>query len=241
MNQHKKPALSILGCGWTGKALAEAARTQYKIACLSHDIAANDQAGYYNCDTLIVAIPPRENYLEVLERTYGLLDAKTQVIFLSSVSWYEGKAPIVEAEVLTRRLRPDAAIFRLGGLMGYDRIAGKYTAGKTLPHDTMSRYIHRDDVVGIILAMIVQNTRSVTWDAVAPIQHPKSEIFAVNARRFGFETTQFKTTQAEKKHLTSDALIEALDYRFKFPDVMKFWQGVASQAFPLVIPDNTVS
>jgi nucleoside-diphosphate-sugar epimerase len=103
--------------------------------------------------------------------------------------------------------------------MGYDRIAGRYTAGQTLPHDTISRYIHRDDAVGIIAAMIAQGTRTLTWNALAPIQHPKSRIFEQNAKRFGFEPTRFESTKlAERPDIDADALIEALGYRFVYPD-----------------------
>ncbi len=215
--------LSILGCGWTGRALAEAAKERYTVHCLGRDLATDKAAGHYACDTLIVAIPPRGDSLQAMEHTYARIHKNTQVILLSSVSWYEGKRPVVEAEALTRRLQPDAAILRLGGLMGYDRIAGKYTAGKTLPSDTMSCYIHRDDVVGIILAMMGQNIRDITWDAIAPVQRMKSEIFARNAERFGFAPTRFETIQEKKKQLTPDALIEGLVYEFRYPDVMGFW------------------
>jgi len=214
--------LSILGCGWTGRALAEAAKERYTVHCLGRNIAANEAAGYYDCGTLIVAIPPRSDSLQAMEHAYTRIPESTQVILLSSISAHEGNAAVLAAEELTRRLRPDAAILRLGGLMGYDRIAGKYTAGRTLA-DGMSRYIHRDDVVGILLAMIGQEIRNVTWDAIAPVQRMKSEIFAHNAEQFGFAPTRFETMQEEKKPLSPDALIEGLGYGFRYPDVMGFW------------------
>ena len=91
--------VSILGCGWTGKALAESLEAHsYKINCLSRDIKANVEAHMYACDTLVIAIPPRDNYINVLGETLTKIDVTTQVILLSSISFYDGKALVVEAE-----------------------------------------------------------------------------------------------------------------------------------------------
>ena len=217
-------AISILGCGWTGKALQQHLEAQgYTVQCLSRDIEANQAQGYYTCDTLVIAIPPRGEYLAVLDETLGRLEMGTQVVLLSSVSYYDGKALVVEGEDLVRRLWLDAVVLRLGGLMGVDRIAGKYTAGKTLPHDSMSNYVYREDVVGVIAAVIVQEVRAEVLDVVAPVQHPKSEIFAANAERFGFWQTVFDSLECRGKEISSRRLEERLGYTFHYPDVDDFW------------------
>jgi nucleoside-diphosphate-sugar epimerase len=216
--------VSILGCGWLGGALSRTLAPSYDVRCLGRDLHADAYAGGYACDTLVIGIPPREGHLKTIRIALDLIDPTTQVILLSSTAFYEDKPAIVHAEERLRSLRPDGVILRLGGLMGYDRIAGRYTAGTTLPYDTMSRYIHRDDAVGIIAKIIEHDIRSVTWDALAPIQHPKSALFAHNARRFGFEPTRFeKHTLEERIPVNPHALIEALEYRFVYPDVMGFW------------------
>jgi len=217
--------ISILGCGWTGKALQSHLEEQgYQAHCLSKDIISNTVAGYYSCDTLVIAIPPRGKYLEVLEETLDLVPVETQVILLSSVSFYDGKELVIEGEMLVGRLREDAVVLRLGGLMGFDRIAGKYTAGKTLPYDSMSNYVHRDDVLGVITAVIVQELKAEILDLVAPVQHLKSEIFAVNAERFGFAQTVFDSLECRGKVILSKRLEERLDYLFLYPNVTDFWK-----------------
>ena len=155
---------------------------RYEVFCLSKDIKANDKAQKYDCDTLVIAIPPRDNYLEVLEETLSQVDLKTQVILLSSISFYDGKALVIESESLVYKSHPEVNILRLGGLMGYDRIAGKYTAGKVLTSDSRTNYIHRDDVLGIIESIIEQNARSEIFDVVAPKQSTKKMIFAQNLK-----------------------------------------------------------
>lgn len=183
--------VSILGCGWVGKALKEVLTTQYTVHCLSRDIEANSKAHLYTCDVLLIAIPPRENYLEVLHQTLEHINSQTQVILLSSTSFYDGKPLVVEAESLVQHQHEKTVILRLGGLMGYDRIAGKYTAGKVLTSDSRTNYVHRDDVVGIIQRIIEQNIAAEVFDVVAPLQSSKKEIFIQNAKRFGFEKQNF--------------------------------------------------
>jgi len=161
--------VSILGCGWVGKALQVS--LPHDVHCLSRDRVANKKANLYRCDVLIIAIPPRDNYLEVLEETLMCIEKNTQIILLSSISFYDGKALVVEAETLLQSLDEAVTILRLGGLMGYDRIAGKYTAGKVLTSDNRTNYVHRDDVVGIIECIISQYVRGEVFDVVAPIGH----------------------------------------------------------------------
>jgi len=216
--------ISILGCGWVGKALWSHLEAQgHAVQCLSRDMDANREQGGYDCGVLVIAIPPRGEYLAVLEKTLGLLEAGTQVLLLSSVSYYDGKTLVVKGEDLVRKLWVDAVVLRLGGLMGVDRIAGKYTAGKRLPYDSMSHYVHREDVVGVIAEVIMQEVRAEVLDVVAPVQHPKSEIFAANAERFGFEKTVFDSLEYRGKEISSRGLEERLKYRFLYPDVNDFW------------------
>jgi len=215
--------ISILGCGWVGKVLKETLDNEYEVACLSRDIAYNHQAKMYACDMLVIAIPPRKNYLEVLRETLKKVSEDTQVIFLSSISFYDGKKLVVEAEELVRSMHNGIVILRLGGLMGYDRIAGKYTAGRSMASDSRTNYVHRDDVVGIISDMIKKKVRGEICDVVAPIQSSKKEIFDQNAKRFGFEQTTFIGTDNEAKRLNPSKLIRILDYQFMQEDVRKFW------------------
>ena len=75
-----KKIISILGCGWIGKALKEELE-DYKVHCLRRDMEENQKLNKYSCDVMVIAIPPRENYLEVLTQSIEQIEISTQVIF----------------------------------------------------------------------------------------------------------------------------------------------------------------
>jgi len=124
-----------------------------------------------------------------------------------------------------QRLVEDVVILRLGGLMGYDRIAGKYTQGKVLTSDSSTNYVHRDDVIGIIESIIEQNMRAEVFDVVAPKQSRKKVIFTQNAKKFGFRETEFLNAEVNGKVLKPIKLSKVLTYRFKKEDVHHFWDN----------------
>ena len=217
--------VSILGCGWVGEALKEALKPIYKIHCLSRNMQENKKANKYACNTLVIAIPPRENYLEVLRQTIQEITPTTQVIFLSSTSFYDGKELVVQGETLIKNLHSNVLILRLSGLMGYKRIAGRYSAGQTKPHDARVNYVHRDDVVAIIKLCIEREETSNIFDVTAP-NHPKqSEVFSQNAKKFGWENTYFESDEVLGKLVSSEKLIAHFNYQFLYPNPLEFWEN----------------
>ncbi|HIP27919.1 MAG TPA: hypothetical protein EYG82_01945 [Sulfurovum sp.] len=81
----------------------------YEIHYLSKDIETNINPKRYMCDVLVLAIAPRGEYLE----------KSTQTILLSSISFYDGKPLMIEAEAFVQSLNEHTVVLRLGGLMGY--------------------------------------------------------------------------------------------------------------------------
>jgi nucleoside-diphosphate-sugar epimerase len=225
MNKIKK--VSMLGCGWVGNALKASLESKDNIVqCLLRDTKLNRLTHFYDVDVLVIAIPPStQEYLDVLEESVYYLKKEnhTQVIFLSSISFYDGKQSVIEAEKLMQQLLDDVVILRLGGLMGYDRVAGKYTAGKVLTSDARTNYVHRDDVVGIIESIIFQDVREEVFDVVSPLQSSKKEIFMLNAKKFGFKPTEFLNGDKIGKVLSPNKLIDTINYNFTKPDVREFW------------------
>ncbi len=216
--------VSILGCGWIGATFAETIDTsKYEVHCLSRNTEENIEEDRYSCDSLVIAIPPRDNYLEVLTQTLKKTHPDTQIILLSSISFYDGKPLVIEAEALVQSLYEEVVILRLGGLMGYDRIAGKYTAGKVLTSDARTNYVHRDDVINILNNIISQNIRDEVFDVVAPVQCMKKEIFSQNAKRFDFDETEFLAGDMQGKVLSPGKMCEVLSYVFIKEDVRNFW------------------
>ncbi len=222
----KHKSVSILGCGWLGAALAEYLSDRYNVQCLSRDIEADAALGKYVCDVLVIGIPPKGDHLKSIKQALTNLQRDTQIIHLSSVSYYKNKKEVIAAEELVLSLRDDAVVLRLGGLMGYDRIAGRWSAGKRWPVDEVANYIHRDDVIRVIDLLIHQNTRGKIYDLTAPISHHKSQIFAANSKKFGFEKTIFESDKIEGKHYSPDRFIDDSGYKFVHPDMLEFWDDI---------------
>jgi nucleoside-diphosphate-sugar epimerase len=195
---------------------------------------------FYNVDVMLIAIPPHAEYLETLTKLLSFLASSTQFILLSSTSVYsqkEGRVReedtlninkptlMLQAERLLASLRPDMVILRLGGLMGYERIAGKYTAGKTKAHDAPVNYIHRDDVVAIVKLCIERDIRAEVFNVVAPLHPKQSEVYALNAKQFGWENTYFESDEFLGKVVSSEKLVAYFNYQFLKENPLDFWKG----------------
>ena len=220
--------ISIVGCGWVGKALKEILQEEYQVNCSVR--GKLDEKSFYHVETMIIAIPPRGDYLQTLTHLLSYLSDDTQLILLSSTSVYPQTTGLVKEEdthgittpslmlqaerLVLSIIYPKVLILRLGGLMGYDRIAGKYTAGKTKAHDAPVNYIHRDDVVAIIKLCIDKGVKDNIFNVVAP-SHPKqSEIYTKNAKIFGWENTYFESDEVIGKVVSAGKLVEFFGYEF---------------------------
>ncbi|APW65759.1 hypothetical protein LPB137_07775 [Poseidonibacter parvus] len=223
----KKKKIAILGCGWVGNALKTKMEEQgHEVNCLCRDINMDSLVGFYNCDALIIAVPPSDEYLDVIEDVYfsvSLNEAiNTQMILLSSLSFYDNDKLIADAEELAKIKDENTVILRLGELMGYDRIAGENTAGK-MTNDSTTNYVHRDDVIGVIEIIIDKNVRNKIFNVVAPIQSTKKEIFTQNSKKFNFKEPSFSNIIDKNNSYSSDILCDVLGYKFQKENVQDFW------------------
>lgn len=247
--------VSILGCGWLGKALAKHLESEYTLYCSVNSQASflasaknkyllnsnnkfyNEQ--FYTCDVCIIAIPAKGEYLQTLEIIFPYLKSHTQIILCSSTSVYsqsngevheedtniiQKPSLMLQAENRVKVLRKDTLILRLAGLMGYDRVAGKYSAGKTLQKDSYVNYIHQDDAVAIISLCIQKKITSSCYNVVAPSHSSKKEIYDKNAKKFGFDRTLFISKDKIGKKVMSTKLVNELDYRFIKREPLLFWE-----------------
>lgn len=247
--------ISIFGCGWLGRALADSLKANYFIQasvqtqhsynafnlrnkCLLNEENAFYSTNFYQTDLLIIAIPPKGNYLQTLERVLSYLDEEVQIILLSSTSVYTQSSAetietdtrsittpslMLEAERFVRKKRPESLVLRLGGLMGYDRVAGSYSVGKTFEHDVYVNYVHRDDVVSVITLCIEKRVKADYYNVVAPIHRSRKEVYHANADRFGFAKARFTTHVIKGKKVSCEKLIKALGYHFSKEDPLFFW------------------
>jgi nucleoside-diphosphate-sugar epimerase len=241
--------VSIFGCGWVGKALAKELEPNYKINCLVKSQSSlksldfkncylSQNKEFLNCHTLVIAIPPRGDYLDTLKSLLKKTKTSTFVILLSSTSIYQQTSGtlseessknidtpnlMLQAERLVKSISKNTTILRLGGLMGYNRVAGKYTQGSTKANDRYVNYIHRDDVVDIIKLIIAKKIESKTYNVVAPLHPKESQIYAKNAKKFNLQATNYKSSKIVGKIVSSNLLQKELNYQFLKPNPLEFW------------------
>lgn len=196
-------------------------------------------------DVLIICIPPRAGQfgddfhpLQIQAIAESLSSSAVSIIYVSSTSVYPEtnkeitendevihNSPLITAENILKSVDMPLTILRCGGLMGYDRIPGKYFIDKTVTTGEIPvNFVHRDDVVGIIEQVINQNCWGETFNVVAP-QHPvRRDIYLKNAEQFGWQAPTFveSTEQIPFKIIKADKLTKKLGYRFQYPNPLSF-------------------
>ncbi len=225
-------SISIIGCGWLGKPLAKTLESEFNVECF-HREKTLDNSPFWQSDTIIIAINTKDNYLATLEKIAKLSLASTNIILLSSISVYrefnsdvDESANITkkglqkEAEELMQNLRENILILRLGGLMGEDRISGKWK-NASIFKDGPVNYIHRQDVIRIIQEVLKNNIKNGVFNLVAPSHPLRSQVHKHNAKKFGFKLGTFEDKTS--KTISSDAIIKKLNYTFSYSNPLKFW------------------
>ena len=206
-------------------------------------VTGEPQGFLKNLDILIVMIPPglRRNTGAdyVLKMTHFLAEIETaQVpacIFISSTSVYGDEqgnvtetilpAPETEAgrqlkqvEQLFFTLTSHTSIVRFGGLIGGARQPAKYLAGRTNLNGGKApvNLIHREDCIGILIAIIQQETYGHIFNAVHPDHPLKEDYYSDKAEMLGLEPPQFseKNKEAIFKKVNSVNLEKVLGYVF---------------------------
>ncbi|WP_229860110.1 hypothetical protein [Candidatus Sulfurimonas baltica] len=202
------------------------------VECYERD-KTQDNSSFYHCDTMIIAINPKHNYLQTLSKIAELTKPTCRVILMSSTSVYKefdceiDESAVItktslqkEAEELMQALKDSVVILRLGGLMGEDRISGKWKSSSSFA-DGFVNYIHRDDVIKITKELIQSSYTNGIYNLVAP-KHPlRSEVHKKNSEGFGFELGEFEGNSY--RIVNSDKIIKELNYTFLYPDPLYMW------------------
>lgn len=230
--------------------LAKAGITPYHL--LFNPEAEKAPADFFNTEVLVITLPPQhaawgpDFHLRQLRKIMEFLnDSRVErVIYISSTSVYPDNNTVVremdvtrpsqaantllaESEALFNNLRgKQVTILRCAGLMGYDRIPGKYFAGKTVPYsgERKVNYIHRDDVVAITRKIITSGKAVGTFNLVAPLHPPLRAVYLKNSATFGFKPPVFSVSgHTSFKVVDGTRLTEELKYRYQYPDPLQFF------------------
>lgn len=168
----------------------------------------------FDADLVFINIPPgrKKNpphfYTEQIKYLkYRLQNSKVEkVIFISSTSYYPNTGSlvnidsaydlnngsseaVVKGEEQIIQIAQKLVILRCGGLMGGDRIPGKWFAGKeTKGADTPVNYIHRDDVISVVNQLISNWPEENRVLNLVSDEHPtRKEVHEKMAEKYGFE------------------------------------------------------
>ena len=195
----------------------------------------------FQTDVLIINIPPGRKhntpqfYAEQIKYLKYLADQHEvpRVIFVSSTSFYPNTGDwvneqtdydfekgsteaVVLAEKEIRKVNANLSVLRCGGLMGGDRVAGKWFSGKSVSGAaTPVNYIHRDDVTNVIHQLIKGKLPSVdTLNLVCP-QHPdRKTVYKAMADKYNFEPPQWEPPSLKDSKIVSSKKLEDLGYQF---------------------------
>ena len=206
----------------------------------------------FQSEIVVVNIPPRTRsgngafHLEQIKYLKSLLanSSVKKVVFVSSTGIYPdqpnpekytedfpinlentGNETLFRAEEMMGKDRNyDLTLVRFGGLMGKDRIPGKYFSGKeNVAGHTRINYIHRVDAVQMIVWIEERNLWNQTFNGVAPLHPLRKEVYEKNAQDLGLAPPASYQHEAEGiNRLISSEKILATGFEFDFPDPLGF-------------------
>lgn len=162
-------------------------------------------------EVLIIDIPPKRRtfpdsfHPEQVKFLKGLIKQGNvkQVIYISATSVYPDVNRIVdEEEPLSKENCPNLALYdgekqlwkdkdydltviRFGGLVGMDRLPGRYFSGKEgVCGDVPVNYIHQTDAVRMIHYIIEKGLWNEVYNGVSPLHPAKRELYEKNVKDF---------------------------------------------------------
>lgn len=194
---------------------------------------------FLKCNYLLIALPPSKfnNYPLFLKNILMHPQIKTieKIIFISSTSIYDNKeAVFLEEHKIIKPLNPLVydvekeveaycqVIFRCSGLMGYDRVAGKYFANKEVKDKKNPvNYVHQDDVINAI-KFVIDNSILGTYNLCAPCHPTKEDVYRNNAIIHKFTMPLFRTQTKVFKRIIDTKKIETLGFAYKYSNPLNF-------------------
>ncbi|HSI75810.1 MAG TPA: NAD(P)H-binding protein [Lunatimonas sp.] len=136
-----------------------------------------------------------------------------------------GNPALWQAEqILWEHKAYDLTVVRFGGLLGDNRIPGKYFSGKeNVAGHPPANYVYRNDAVRAIEWIISQSLWNATYNVVAPIHPKKSEIYEQNAKLLGFPPPRsYETEPLSPWKQISPAKFLETGFEFDYPDPLTF-------------------
>lgn len=204
----------------------------------------------FTSEVLVINIPPKSRstdgkfYLEQMKYLRTMVDQAgiKKIIFVSSTGVYPdhvraeayledeeltsettGNVTLLKGEK-TFKSTKELTIVRFGGLLGDDRIPGKYVAGiENVAGHTRVNYIHRIDAVKMLAWIIENGLWGEIYNGVAPIHSLRKDIYDRNVLDLGFEPPKsYQNASDSDDRIISGDKILYTDFEFEYPDPIDF-------------------
>lgn len=188
---------------------------------------------------LFINFPPSkfEDYFKFLEKIYNHKNiAKIdKIIFISSTSIYPDTENIFREDIKITNPKSQKIfdieefvkaktdlIFRCAGLMGENRIAGKYFSGKILDSEEVKvNYIHQKDVIEAVKFALKNDLEGVF--NLCSSEHPtRKEVYSKNALKYGFKKPLFENKKEYPNRIVDGSKIEKRGFKYKYPNPLEF-------------------
>ncbi len=207
---------------------------------------------FFDSEVLIINIPPRRRRPDVETRHFteikNIIDTAIRgnvkkVIFCSSTGVYPDLNQIVTEETpcdpstgsakallkienyLKSKTSLQSTILRFSGLVGGDRKAGRFLAGKkeVANGDAPVNLVHRKDCIQIIYEILKQEAWNDVFNVCAD-KHPlRKDFYIQQAIKLDLKPPSFKTDEKGLfKIVSNEKLKRQLAYNFTFPDPSDF-------------------
>lgn len=192
---------------------------------------------FLKSEILLIAIPSKniDGFKKLL--TYISTSTIKKVIFISSTSVYTAKnnivtekdvlesSPLLEIENLFLKNKQfKTTIIRFAGLFGYNRKPGNFFMnGRVIPNPNgFVNMIHQDDCVNILYEIISKQIWGEIFNACADT-HPNRRDYYIKVKSdIGVEQPVFdEKDNSPFKIVSNKKLKKALNYSFKYPDLLK--------------------
>lgn len=199
-------------------------------------------------EVVIINFPPKrmpniiEIYQQQIQGILPYISSTQKVIFVSSTSVYQntndevsetieiqpekesGKAVAAVERLLQKQLGERLTVIRLCGLIGYDRLPGRFLANKKEVQngDAPINVIHRDDCIGLINAIIEKNVWGEIINGCADYHPLRKDFYTLAANKIELTPPTFvKQKNIDFKIISNTKSKKLLEYTYIHPDPLK--------------------
>lgn len=215
-----------------------------------------DLSEFLNSDILIIAIPPGRrsvdglaNYRKMAQQLRKQLGTSpvSKVIFISSTSVYpesntilnefseiapetESGLVLAETEALLSELSMQVILLRLSGLIGPNRMPGRFFAGqKNVPNGLAPvNMIHLDDAVSLINCLIDSTTAKGVYLGCSPSHPTKEDFYTLAAKVEHLVPPVFISEMIKWKIISCERTIHELNFKYKYHSLMDWLEKIES-------------